>query len=268
VSAAEPPRAADWVVTIPFLLLFGLILLVFDPLQRLARLFGPRAHDPVAGALQWAIVAALRLCGVRIRVERDAAVRPRTPYVVISNHQSMFDIPLLGAALFSNYPKYVSKKDLARGIPSISYNIRRGGSAVIDRDDREQAVGEIRRLGERVVARGVAAVIFPEGTRARDGALKPFRPTGSVALLDAAPGVAVVPVAIDGSWRLTRRNLWPLPFGAPVRVRIGAPVPRSPGDSPAALVAMAEAWVRGTLTEWRGEAPPVAASAPADTMTG
>jgi len=112
----------SWIGTALFLPVFGAILVVFDVAQRVARLFGQRPQEYVAGALQVALVAAFRVCGTRLVVERAAGFRPHTSYVVISNHQSMFDIALIGALLFSNFPKYVSKRELGRWIPSVSYS--------------------------------------------------------------------------------------------------------------------------------------------------
>ncbi len=244
-------RPVDWIFTLPFLIGFGGILLVFDPLQRIARLAGQRPQEIVAGWLQIALVQAFRLAGTRIVVDRSAEVRTHTPYVFIANHQSMFDIPILGALLFSNFPKYVSKRELAHWIPSISYNLRRGGNAIIDRRDREQATRAIRELGERVRERGVSAVIYPEGTRARAGELGPFRPAGALALLEAAPDVPVVPIAIDESWRLLRFNLLPVPFGTRVRVHIGAPVARHPEEDPMAVLTRAREEIEKTLVSWR-----------------
>jgi 1-acyl-sn-glycerol-3-phosphate acyltransferase len=244
-------RALDWLCTIPFLLAFGLVLAVFDPLQRVARVFGPRPHEIVVGALQVALVWAFRLSGCQLSVERVPEVKPWTPYLLIANHQSMFDIPIIGAVLFTNFPKYVSKRELARWIPSISYNLRRGGNAVIDRRDRDQALRAIHELGERVQTRGVSAVIYPEGTRARAGELGAFKPGGTLELLAAAPDVAVVPVAIDGSWRLLRHNLLPVPFGTRVHVRIGAPIPRSPDEDRVALLGRVRVEIEATLRRWR-----------------
>ena len=121
---SHPRSAVDWLFTVPFLIVFGLTLGIFDPLQRIARLFGPRPHEIVTGLLQKSLIAAFRLCGTRLQVERSSEVRPWTPYLVISNHQSMFDVPIFGALLFTNFPKYVAKRSLARWIPSISYNLR------------------------------------------------------------------------------------------------------------------------------------------------
>ena len=246
-----PPRPLDWLVSLPFLIAFGATLLVFDPLQRLSRLFGTRPHEVVVGALQVCLVWSLRLCGTRLLVERDPAVAPRTPYILIANHQSMFDIPMFGARLFSNYPKYVAKQELASWIPSISFNLRRGGNGLIDRSDREGAEAVIRDLGRRCQERGVSVVIYPEGTRARSGALGRFRRAGTMALLEAAPALDVVPVAIDGSWRLFCHNLFPVPFGVRVRVRFCPPLARDGAEDDAALFARAEETIVATLRDWR-----------------
>jgi 1-acyl-sn-glycerol-3-phosphate acyltransferase len=248
---AAPVRLLDWVFSLPFLFTFGAILLLFDPLQRVVRLFGPRPHEIVVGCMQVALLTACRLCGTRFEVERAPGVRPDTPYLLIANHQSMFDIPIVGALLFTNYPKYVSKRELASWIPSISYNLRRGGNALIDRADRGQAVEAIRALGERAQTRGVSVVIYPEGTRSRAGELKPFKPGGTITLLQAAPGVEVVPVTIDGSWRLLCHNLLPVPFGTRIRVRFAEPIARSAEDDPAQLLARAHEEIETTLLRWR-----------------
>ncbi|MFN8643494.1 MAG: lysophospholipid acyltransferase family protein [Candidatus Binatia bacterium] len=244
-------RVLDWIFTVPFLLAFGLVLAVFDPLQRLARLFGQRPQELVAGALQRSLLWTFRICGTRLEVERSPAIRPWTPYLIVANHQSMFDIPIFGGLLFSNFPKYISKRSLARWIPSISYNLRRGGNAIIDRSDREQALAAIRQLGDQVRERGVSAVIYPEGTRARHGSLGEFKPKGFLELLDAAPGVEVLPVAIDNSWKLLRHNLLPVPFGTRVRISFGHPIARHPGEDGAALLAHVRDEIDAVLLRWR-----------------
>jgi 1-acyl-sn-glycerol-3-phosphate acyltransferase len=244
-------RVRDWLFTIPFLLAFGLILLVFDVAQRVARLFGRRPQEYVAGALQVALTRSFAICGTRLHVERSPHVKPHTPYLIIANHQSMFDVPIYGTLFFTNFPKYVSKKSLAKWIPSISYNLRRGGNAVIDRGDPDQAIGAIQELAAQVRERGVSAAIFPEGTRARHGELGKFRPRGTLALLEAAPDTAVVPVCIDESWRLLRYNLRPVPFGTRVRVWIGDPIPRAKDEDREALLARCEELIRAALGEHR-----------------
>ena len=148
----------------------------------------------------------------------------------------MFDIPILGSLFFSNFPKYISKRSLGRWIPSVSYNLRRGGHVLIDRSDAPGALDAIRALGRQVRAGGASAMIFPEGTRARVGELGRFKPAGTLALLEEAPETPIVPVAIDESWRLLQHNFLPVPWGVRVRVHIGAPIARQAGEDGTVLL--------------------------------
>ncbi len=253
----------DWIGTLLFLPVFALILLVFEVVQRIAKACGQRPHDYSVACLTTSLVAAFRITGLRLYVERDPRVRSHRPYVIISNHQSMFDIVLLGYLFFTNFPKYVSKRELARRIPSVSYNLRRGGNALINRDDPTQALAAIRALGTRVEQNGVSAVIFPEGTRARRGELGPFKPRGSLALLESTPTTEIVPVTIDNSWQLMRANFFPVPFGTRIRVRIGAPIERHPDENHEMLLERVRGTIAAALADLRGEpveVPKVAAA--------
>jgi 1-acyl-sn-glycerol-3-phosphate acyltransferase len=100
----------------------------------------------------------------------------------------------------------------------------------------------------------VSVVIFPEGTRARSGAMGRFRRAGTLALLDAAPKLDVVPVAIDGSWRLLAHNLLPIPFGVRVRIRFCAPLPRDGTAESTELLARSREKIIATIRGWREEA--------------
>jgi|SRR5688572_11123690 1-acyl-sn-glycerol-3-phosphate acyltransferase len=244
-------RALSWASTLVFLPVFGAVLVGFDVAQRIARAIGPRPQEYVAGALQWSLVHAFRLCGTRLTVDRATAVTPHAAYIIVSNHQSMFDIPILGSLFFSNFPKYISKRSLGRGIPSVSYNLRRGGHVLIDRSDGPGAVAAIRELGERVNEGHCSAMIFPEGTRARRGELGPFKPAGLLALLEAAPATPVVPVAIDESWRLLQHNFLPVPWGVRIRVHVGQPIPRVFGEDRRALVERVRGDIGEALERWR-----------------
>jgi len=247
-------RIRDWLFTIPFLIAFGITLLVFDLAGRVVRPFSLRGFEVVMAALQRTLMTLFWISGTRIHVERSALIEGQRGYAVISNHQSMFDIAVIGGLLFSNYPKYVAKKELGRWIPSISLNLRRGGNALIDRKDRSGAVHAITRMARVAQDRDVSVVIFPEGTRSRDGMLQRFKGAGTEALLAAADKLAVVPTAIDGSWRLLRNNLLPVPFGTTIKVKFGDPIRRVAGDAEAAASA-AEAWIRETMASWRGHQP-------------
>ena len=242
----------SWLTTIVFLPTFGAVMVLFDAAQRVAYyLLGTRPQEYVAGAVQWVLVRTFGICGTRLAVERDPAVQSWTPYIIVSNHQSMFDIVLLGSLLFSNFPKYISKRSLGQWIPTVSFNLRAGGHVLIDRGDAPQAITAIRELGRRVRAGRCSAMIFPEGTRARAGELGRFKPAGTLALLEEAPTTPIVPVAIDESWRLLQHNYLPVPFGTHVRVWLGAPIARLPDEDPTALVERVRDEIDATLTRWR-----------------
>jgi 1-acyl-sn-glycerol-3-phosphate acyltransferase len=244
-------RTFRWIMTVPFLLAFGLTLLVFDIAGRVTRPFSLPAFEFVMAGLQRTLIAVYGILGTSIEVERHPDVTSRTGYALISNHQSMFDIVLIGGLLFSNYPKYVAKKELGRRIPGVSLNLKHGGNALIDREDRSQAVRAIIEMAKTAQARGRSVVIFPEGTRSKDGALGAFRTAGAEAMLRAADQLPVVPTAIDGSWRLG--SFFPAALGTRVRIRFGAPIERSPKDAKE-VIACAQQFIASTLKEW-SEAP-------------
>ena len=246
-------RALDWTGTLLFAVFFGLTLLFFDALLRLVTPLGRRALERVGVWFQATLVLVYRLAGIRPSLERSNRIEPGRAYILLSNHQSMFDIPLFAWAMPESYPKYISKRSLASWIPGVSYNLRHGGHALIDRSDRNSSVRAIRTLGRAVVADGSSVVIFPEGTRGRDGALAPFKPSGTLALLDEAPDAPVVPVCIDNSWRIMENGFKPVPFGIHLRMWIGDPIERRPDEDRPAILAHAEQEVRRTLERFRAE---------------
>jgi 1-acyl-sn-glycerol-3-phosphate acyltransferase len=245
-------RILQWVLTVPFWIGFGLCLLFYDIAGRIVRPFSLRAFEAVMGALQWSLMKTFALLGTRIIVERDDAIESNTGYVIISNHQSLVDIVMIGALLFTNYPKYVAKSELGKWIPSVSLNLKHGGNALIDRKDRSQSIRSIIEMAKEAQRRNVSVVIFPEGTRSGTGELGPFRPAGSAALLKAADRLPVIPTAIEGSWRL--HSLWPAPIGTKVRIRFGAPLARFKDDHEQLLEA-SRAIIDETLRSWAATAP-------------
>jgi 1-acyl-sn-glycerol-3-phosphate acyltransferase len=238
-------------LTIPFLVTFGLVLVVFDVAGRVVRPFSLTGFEWVMGGLQWTLMAVFRIFGTELDVDRSPQIRPRTAYLIVSNHQSLFDIVLIGGLLMSNLPKYVAKAELGRWIPSVSLNLKKGDHALIDRHNPEQALHAITSFGERVQARGRSAVIFPEGTRSKDGKLAPFKRSGARALLTAADQLPVVPVAIQGSWKLNR--LWPFSPGSSVKVSLGDPITRSHDDA-AERLREAREWISARLEPVGAEA--------------
>lgn len=243
-------KIVDWVTTIPMVIAFGTTLVLGDVAARVARLFGLRPMEIAVGAAQRALIWTFRISGVRLTIERHPAVVAGKGFVFLSNHQSLFDVPIFGGILFSNYPKYVAKKELANWIPLISFNLKHGGNVLIDRGNRVGAVRAIAEFGATCQERDVSAVIFPEGTRSRDGNLQEFRKAGTAVLLEAASKLPVVPTAIDGSWKLLSNKMFPVPFGTSVRIRFHEPIQRAEGDS-GTLIDTSLATIAATIEDWR-----------------
>ncbi len=206
-------KVLDYLLSAVYLLFFGLMLLIFHGAQFVAyNIFGKEAHKKTVVWFNFFLVHGWYLTGSHVHFEQWAALpQPgERPIIFVVNHQSMFDIPGLIWFLRKYYPLFVSKIELARGIPGISYNLRIGGAALIDRKDGKKAVVEIAKLGQRIHdARGSAA-IFPEGTRSASAVMKPFAVGGLMALLKKCPDALVVPVAIRGTGQFNPKGLFPL----------------------------------------------------------
>jgi 1-acyl-sn-glycerol-3-phosphate acyltransferase len=213
--------------------------------QRVAILAGPAAHQRAVAAMCRWVNRGARLAGTRFVASGLEHARGG-PFVIVMNHQSLLDISMVGEHLAHLAPRYVSKIELARRIPGVSFNLRRGGSVCIDRSDSAQARAALAEMGRRVHDQGLSVVIFPEGTRSRDGAMKRFKPGGLRTLLAAAPGVRVLPISSSGGSRMFRRGLAPLERGVELRMVIHPPVaPPDPADDAAfaAFVAGLEATI-------------------------
>jgi len=150
----------------------------------------------------------------------------------------MNDIPPIIWYMRSHHPKFVSKIELGKGIPSVSFNLRHGGSALIDRKDSKQALVAIAKLGKYIEKHNRSAVIFPEGTRSRTGKPKKFQTTGLKVLMKQAPSALIVPISINNSWKMLRYGKFPYGIGSHLIFRVHPPMVNT-GD-PEILIAKAE----------------------------
>lgn len=193
-------KIIDYILSSIYLVYFGLLLVVFHVLQVIAfTIFGRNAQQKVVYVLNLLITLGWYLTGTSMKFTQKSSLPTDRPIVFIANHQSTFDIPAIYWFLRKYQPIFVSKIELAKGIPSISYNLHKSNAALIDRKDGKQAVSEILRLSKYIGDNNFSAVIFPEGTRSRSGVMKPFAAGGINALLKKAPNALVVPIAIKGN---------------------------------------------------------------------
>ncbi len=153
------------------------------------------------------------LLGTSYKFENIERLPKNAPIIFVSNHQSMYDIIAMIWFLRRFHCKFVSKKELGKGIPSISYNLRNGGSVLIDRKDPKQAIPAIKGLGDYIEKHHRSAVIFPEGTRSKTGKPKAFAQTGLKILCKSTPSAYVVPISINNSWKIVKFGFFPLGLG-------------------------------------------------------
>ncbi len=250
----RPPDLLDWLLLVPFLLALVTVFLAGEVAFRLTYPLGRACFDRVNGMWHTALAACLRIVGTRVIVRDRFTAPPGVPLIFVANHQSLFDVPILASALRRHRPRFVAKRSLGRGIPTISFGLRMGPSALIDRDDPRQSMRAILALGRVMAARGFGVLMFPEGRRARDGRLQPFQAAGVAALLRTAPAARVVPIAVDGSWRLFRHGFRPLRRGTTITVLIDEPVAAARDDAPAALTEAARITIARALDAWRARA--------------
>lgn len=157
--------------------------------------------------------------GVNVVVENRATLLPGQPYVFMANHASSLDI----WAAFVAIPRrirMIAKKQLAR-IPLFGWVMWAGRFIFIDRKNNLAARRSIDEAGERI-RKGDSVLLFPEGTRTRDGNLGPFKKGGFHLAVKA--GVPIVPVAICGTRALMPRGSYLVRSGT-VQVIIGEPIP-------------------------------------------
>jgi 1-acyl-sn-glycerol-3-phosphate acyltransferase len=192
-----------------FFCVWGLILSLFDRK-------GHRVHR--YSAVPWAR-GILRVCGIRVRCVGAQNVASDRPCIYMTNHQSYFDIFALLAYLPVDF-KFVVKQELM-GIPLLGITMRRAGYIGIKREKPRQAIRSIREAAEKI-RDGASVVIFPEGTRSRDGRLQPFKRGGFDLALRS--GCDIVPVTIRDSYRIVPKGSLRINKGS-FDIFIGRPIP-------------------------------------------
>ena len=181
---------------------------------RLVDKSGDLVLDLARGWSRWVTSFA----GVKIVVENRANLAPEQPYVFMANHASSLDI----WAVFVAIPRrirLIAKKQLAR-IPLFGWAMWAGRFIFIDRQNGVAARRSIEVAGQRIHD-GVSVLIFPEGTRTRDGTLGPFKKGGFHLAIKA--GVPIVPVALRGTRELMPAGSLLLRSGT-MTVIIGEPI--------------------------------------------
>ncbi len=218
-------KILSYILSSIFYLFYGILLLFFHALQWIGFNVGKyKGHKIAVDLMNCTLTYLLYILGTRIKFINKYPIPKDVPLIIVSNHQSMHDICPISCYLKKQHPKFVSKIELGKGIPAVSYNLTHGGSVLIDRKDPRQALTAIRDFGKYIEENNYAAVIFPEGTRSKDGVPKRFSENGLKMLTKFAPSAYVIPVSINNCWKLNKFGMFPLEVGVNVTFEFHEPI--------------------------------------------
>jgi 1-acyl-sn-glycerol-3-phosphate acyltransferase len=192
-----------WLIFLPFFILSTIFFFLLAWVT--VFLFGPDVCSRIFPPL-WSRMNAW-MTPLQVVVHGKEHIVPGQSYVVVSNHQSHYDIFMLYGWLGIDF-KWVMKMEL-RSVPIIGYICEKMNHIFIDRSDGQSAVGSINRA-TRTIHQGISIIFFPEGTRSADGNLGPFKKGAFRLAVDL--GLPILPVTIAGTHRVLPKgslNLFP-----------------------------------------------------------
>jgi 1-acyl-sn-glycerol-3-phosphate acyltransferase len=234
------------------------MLLLYDFLFRVIYVFGGRARAErfVDWVLTWMPRLAFRALnvgfGFRFTLDRGSLKKLPERFVMISNHQSLVDIPALMAFCPERRLRFVAKDSLGAGIPYISQVLKYQRHALIQRKGGMSATMiTMGKFARRSVSENFVPVIFPEGTRSVDGRVKTFYSAGFRVLSDAVQE-PIVAVAVDGGYLMRDfRDLFTSLRTAFYRVKVVGVYPAPSGkEATLKTLSEAESAIRAQVEEW------------------
>ena len=194
----------------------GLYFLIFAFMAIFLSLFSkPDRFDPL---LKFCLKVLLKLIFVKVCVEGREYLSKDKTYLYMSNHQSLFDVPVLEAYI----PTFVRGVEAMRQFnwPIYGWLIRRMGNIPIDRNNVHASIRSIKKAAE-VIKGGKSIVILPEGTRTLDGKMGSFKKLPF--LLAKEGGVPIVPIGLSGLFELKSKDTWII-RPKPISIRFGRPI--------------------------------------------
>jgi len=202
---------------------------------------------------RWAMGLGLKILAIRVDVSGREAVDKKTRYVFMANHLSFIDGPLL-FRLIPQSVRVILKKSVFR-IPVVGQGMRFVGFVPVDRKGIRGGKQSIEAAGRLMRERGYSYLVFPEGTRSRDGRIQAFRRGGFFLALEA--GASIVPISIAGTFALMPKGSVFARSGR-VRVRFHPPVPveRHKRETMGELMAEVKAAIESGLGEAEASSSP------------
>jgi 1-acyl-sn-glycerol-3-phosphate acyltransferase len=200
------------------MLIIILLTLIFGPLSLISSLFDKKGKLQHLCARCWSRFI-LKLTGVKIEIEGLENLACRGPVILMSNHQSLYDIPVLLLSIPFQFG-FLSKESLFK-IPLLGWHMSRAGYIPIDRSDSRDGVRSLLE-GVQKIKGGKSVVIFPEGTRSLDNKIGLFKLGGFVMAIKA--GIPIIPITINGSGKVIQKGEKRFSPNT-IKIIIGSPVP-------------------------------------------
>jgi 1-acyl-sn-glycerol-3-phosphate acyltransferase len=214
-----------------FVLVFAALAVLADTRVRLLRIFSEPADLALRLDAQHVRMArvllrlASRITGLRVALESSIAGPLPAAVLVVSNHQSLIDIAAMYLALPGHHLRFVAKAELGSRVLLVSASLRYGRHAIIARGGSFSRTREaLLRLARQP---GVSPVVFPEGTRSRDGTVGRFH-SAAVRVLIEACSLPILAVAVDGGRHLRSLSQLNRLGGVDYRVKLLGLHPRPP----------------------------------------
>lgn len=176
---------------------------------------GLATRERVDRSIEWWAGGLLRDAHIRLDVRGREHLEPYGPMVIMSNHQSLYDIPAILVGLPPSV-RMIAKKELFH-VPVWGRAMRAAGFIEIDRGNRERALASLREARRRLEG-GIQVWIAPEGTRSPDGGLLPFKKGGF--LLASEMAIPILPVTIQGTRDVLPARTWSLKAAGESVVRV------------------------------------------------
>lgn len=193
--------------------------IVMGTLSMLASVFDRRGFTQHRIARAWARIIVWA-SGIRVEVEGLENLDRNASYVLVSNHLSLTDTPVVMSRIPLQF-RFLAKESLF-GIPLLGGHLKRAGHLVVELDNPRAGLRTLARAGRAIAGSGVSVLVFPEGGRSETGALQEFK--SGAAYLAIKAGVPVVPIGITGTREsLPMHSVMVRP--ARVRLAIGEPIP-------------------------------------------
>ena len=198
---------------------FALLLTLFISIMALFwTLVLRRDANSVQGLAAWWAKSICAASGVVVSVTGTEKLDAEKPYIFAANHQSQFDIFALQGFLGVDF-RWLAKKELFQ-VPIWGHAMRRAGYIPVDRSHGRQALKSLGEAAQKIAA-GTSVIIFPEGTRTKDGKMQNFKAGAMVLAIKS--GVDIVPVAIKGTYEILPKGKLLINPGN-VSIHVGNPI--------------------------------------------